>query len=165
MFLRECPGGTLGREQLLAIYEQFFPFGDSAAFVGHLFRLYDVDESGAIDFEEYLSAVSITTRGKLDEKLQWAFRFYDQDGDGRVSASDMTATVDAIYRMMGGTISLADDEDTPAKRVEKVFKLMGKVLRWRAPPLTRRRTPQPSRSPTTSSSAARASTRSSCRPC
>ena len=80
-----------------------------------------------MDFGEYIRALSITSRGRLEEKIQWAFRFYDIDGDGRISKDDMLVVVEAIYRMMGSMIELPEDENTPAKRVGKIFSMMNKV--------------------------------------
>lgn len=109
------------------MFESFFPFGDSTAFASHLFRLYDVSGMGTIDFGAYLAGLSVTTRGKMEEKIQWAFRFYDRDGDGKISKADMLLIVDSIYRMMGSLVEVPEDEDTPAKRVDKIFKLIAKV--------------------------------------
>lgn len=117
----------LKQSDLLEIYRQFFPFGDPSGFCEHVFRLYDSKGDGVIDFAEYIRALSITSRGRLEEKIQWAFRFYDIDGDGKISREDMLVVVEAIYRMMGSMITLAADEDTPLKRVDKIFNLMNKV--------------------------------------
>lgn len=127
-FIRDCPNGVLKQADLLEIYKQFFPFGDPSAFCEHVFRLYDSKGDGVLDFGEYIRALSITSRGRLEEKIQWAFRFYDIDGDGRISREDMLVVVEAIYRMMGSMVEVGEDEATPAKRVDKIFSLMNKVM-------------------------------------
>lgn len=46
-------------------------------------------------------ALSMLSRGSLEEKLQWAFSLYDIDGDGMVTRDEFTQIVTAIYDMMG----------------------------------------------------------------
>ena len=46
-------------------------------FVRYVFDVFDDDDSGTIEFEEFMFALSITSRGSLEERLDWAFRLYD----------------------------------------------------------------------------------------
>ncbi|TID22251.1 neuronal calcium sensor 1 [Venturia nashicola] len=125
-FLKDCPNGKLSKEEFQKIYKQFFPFGDPSSFADYVFNVFDADKSGTIDFKEFICALSVTSRGKMEDKLDWAFQLYDIDGDGKISYEEMLKIVSAIYKMVGSMVKLPEDEDTPEKRVKKIFKMMDK---------------------------------------
>ena len=125
-FLKDCPSGMLTKTEFQKIYKQFFPFGDPSSFADYVFNVFDADKSGSIDFKEFICALSVTSRGKMEDKLDWAFQLYDIDGDGKISYDEMLAIVEAIYKMVGSMVKLPEDEDTPEKRVRKIFRMMDK---------------------------------------
>lgn len=99
-FLKDCPSGKLTKEEFQKIYKQFFPFGDPTSFADYVFNVFDSDKSGSIDFKEFICALSVTSRGQMEDKLDWAFQLYDIDGDGEISYDEMLQIVEAIYKMV-----------------------------------------------------------------
>ncbi|TFY72733.1 hypothetical protein EVG20_g270 [Dentipellis fragilis] len=139
-FLKDCPSGQLDKTEFSRIYKQFFPFGDPGEFADYVFDVFDENKNGTIDFKEFICALSVTSRGRLDEKLKWAFQLYDIDKDGTITYQEMLQIVQSIYKMTGQMVKLPPDEDTPEKvackpvlakhmltclqRVDKIFRNM-----------------------------------------
>ena len=67
------------------MYLKILPKEDPAVIVDHLFRIFDRDNSGTIDFKEFVLATDITSSGEPEEKLRWTFRvswtFFVSDHD------------------------------------------------------------------------------------
>lgn len=74
----DCPAGVLDKKKFTAVYNEFFPRGKSEKFSAEVFKLFDTDKSGKIDFTEFLIAISVSDNGDLKSKLHLAFNMYDQ---------------------------------------------------------------------------------------
>lgn len=92
-FLKECPGGKISKEQFEGIYASFFPDSDPSQYARHVFRSFDTNADGTLDFKEYMVALHLTSGGKTLQKLEWAFALYDVDGNGTISKNEILEIV------------------------------------------------------------------------
>ena len=69
-------------------YQEFY--GDFAKEeVDRIFKLVDVDNSGEIDFSEFVTATVNRNELLNDEKLKQAFSLYDKDNSGAISTDEL----------------------------------------------------------------------------
>ncbi|XP_058139202.1 recoverin [Dasypus novemcinctus] len=127
-FLRERPRGRVTRQEFEGIFAKLFPDADPQAYAQHVFRSFDANSDGSLDFKEYVVALHMTTAGEPAQKLGWAFSLYDVDGNGAISKGEVLEIVRAIFKMTSpeDVKHLPDDENTPEKRAEKIWGFFGK---------------------------------------
>merc|ERR1712156_74995 len=123
-FKSDCPDGRLTPKAFMQIYSKCFPTGNANDFCDHVFRTFDTDKNGFIDFKEFLLAIDVTPSGCPEEKLNWAFSMYDVDGNGSIDLVEMTRIVKSIYNMMGPNQVAMDKYESPEARAEGIFKRM-----------------------------------------
>jgi len=125
-FLKDCPSGYLTKQQFIEMYKKVFNKGDASRLAACVFRRFDVNGDGKIDFREFMCSLSVSTRGTMEQKLRWAFSIYDVNGDGFITKQEMFRIVDALYKTMGDNPEGTDgspnwEELTPEERTLKVF--------------------------------------------
>jgi Ca2+-binding EF-hand superfamily protein len=62
--------GQLDKVAFKRIFPDSSSFSDSSKFPGYLFNVFDEDKNGGIDFREFIRALSVISRGSLEEKLE-----------------------------------------------------------------------------------------------
>lgn len=96
-FLKECPSGCISREQFEGIYARFFPDANPKAYTQHVFRSFDSDSDGTLDFKEFIAPLHLTSSGKTIQKLKWAFALYDVDKKGNITKNEINEIVKVIF--------------------------------------------------------------------
>ncbi|XP_021143390.1 guanylyl cyclase-activating protein 3 isoform X1 [Columba livia] len=64
---------------------------------------------GFIDFLEFIAAINLVIRGKIDQKLKWYFKLYDADGNGCIDKKELLSIFSAIQAINGYTNMSAEE--------------------------------------------------------
>ena len=87
------PGNTqLSREDFVRVYNKLF-CGDATAFAEHVFRSFDKDRNGMVDFKEFVLGLYLSGCTDQEKKWDWAFSVYDVDGDGYITRMEMARII------------------------------------------------------------------------
>lgn len=121
-FKQDCPNGKLTPVKFVDMYKMFWPSGNAEQFCDHVFRTFDTDKNGFIDFKEFLLAIDVTSAGTAEKTLKWAFRIFDVDGNGVIDQEEMTKIVQAIYDMLGA--GATKPTDSAEERAKNIFSRM-----------------------------------------
>ncbi|XP_062271218.1 guanylyl cyclase-activating protein 2-like [Scomber scombrus] len=99
-FASECPSGNLHLHEFKKIFGVTCKSAEEeAAYMENVFRSFDTNKDGHIDFLEYVAAVHLVLRGKLEDKLKWSFKVYDKDGNGRLDRQEVRQIVKIISKL------------------------------------------------------------------
>ncbi|CAF3197067.1 unnamed protein product [Rotaria socialis] len=120
-FIKDCPSGKLNKKKFVEVYKQFYPTGKAEKFCEYIFRAFDNDSSGNIDFCEFLIAISITAQEEPKKKLEWAFSMYDIDRNGFIEKKEMKKIMEAIFDLLGEE---KKGTNTPQLKVDQIFTRM-----------------------------------------
>merc|ERR1719189_2985335 len=92
------------------------PVENAKVFVEQIFRIFDKDGNGSIDFKEFMLATDMTASGTPEEKLRWAFKMYDKDDSGTIELPEMIEIIGTLYEMEGVP------KDSAGDRANKIFR-------------------------------------------
>ena len=99
-FLEEHPNGKLKQKDFREMMVKAVPKKDAKKMEKHLFRMYDSDSDGFIDFTEFMLVFHIMSEGAPEEVLTKIFHVFDVNGDGVISVKEMNKLIKDMYGLL-----------------------------------------------------------------
>lgn len=99
-FLSDCPDGLLSKAKFIelsgdSLGEQVDDVADA------IFKVFDEDRNGKLDFVEYILAVSSTQMNTPEDKLKWIFKMYDKDCSGSIETAELQEMFETLFETTG----------------------------------------------------------------
>jgi len=120
-FKKDCPDTKMSVEQFQQLYGDTFPNGNPEKFAELIFKTFDEDERGYIDFRQFLTTLSVQLKGSFDEKLMWLFNLYDTDHSGNISRENLLEMMTAIHDLNIGALP-SEDQLSPEDVTNHIMK-------------------------------------------
>jgi len=89
-----------------------YPDQDIKKVEKHVFRMYDLNSDGKIDFREFMVVLTVLSKGTPQENLEQIYRIFDINNDGEISKKE-------IYRVVKDLFGLMGKEDNPTNATDK----------------------------------------------
>merc|ERR1711953_1637921 len=99
-FIADHPNGRLMPKDFRQMMQKALPKKDATKMEKHVFRIYDTDGSGDIDFTEFMVVFHIMSDGTPEEVMSKIFRVFDLNGDGVITAAEMNKIVKDMYGLL-----------------------------------------------------------------
>ncbi|KAJ7320368.1 hypothetical protein JRQ81_019879 [Phrynocephalus forsythii] len=114
-FMKECPSGQLSMHEFKRLLDLHDLNPEANYYVEQVFNTFDLNKDGFIDFLEFIAAINLVIRGKIDQKLKWYFKLYDADGSGTIDKKELLSIFSAIQTING------NQDMTPEEFANMVF--------------------------------------------
>ena len=93
---------------------------DVAKIETHLFRIYDENQNGFIEFHEFMTVFCIFTGEESVSVLEKVFRIFDVDNTGTISKDEMLILVKDIHALIKDDIKDYSDEEVALRAFEEM---------------------------------------------
>ncbi|PVD22754.1 hypothetical protein C0Q70_16010 [Pomacea canaliculata] len=115
----------LTQKEFIEVYNTVYP-GNGEEYAKHIFRTFDKNGDGRVDFREFLLGLSITSSLEEEKKLRWAFQLYDINQSGFISKDEIIEILQAIFKMNGLNQSSTKSAGlgTPEELASSLFEVM-----------------------------------------
>ena len=118
-FLTICPDGAMTKENFVELSRE--GLGDQADDVADsMFEVFDIDDSGTMDFTEYMLAINSTGLNTTEDKLKWMFDVFDKDGGGSISSEEIDILLQGLFEMSGQEFEENDLENVTRDIMEAI---------------------------------------------
>merc|ERR1719312_560077 len=91
---------TKSRKDFKSMISQALPKKDAEKLEPHVFRIYDTNNDGEIDFVEFMVVYYCLSDGTPEEVLKKLFRVFDVNSDGSISIKEMKRLVKDLYGLL-----------------------------------------------------------------
>ena len=77
----------------------------------HIFRIYDLNQDGIIDFHEFMTVFMVLTGDEPKSVLEKMFRIFDVNSTGTISKEEMLTLVTDMHKMIEDNLENETDEE------------------------------------------------------
>merc|ERR1712183_217137 len=114
-FVKEHPNGKMKSKDFILMMNKAMPKKDAKKMEKHVFRIYDSNNDGYIDFVEFMLIFHIMSDGTPEEVLGKIFRVFDVNSDGTINKKEMQRLIKDMYGLIKADDPEAQSQELIAK--------------------------------------------------
>jgi len=113
-FKEAHPSGQMTKKDFGLMMQKALPKKAASKMDDHVFRIYDKDNSGKIDFVEFMVVYQIMAEGSPEDVLKQIFCVFDANADGSINPKEM-------QRLVRDMMLLIKDVDNPEQATKDMI--------------------------------------------
>ena len=92
-FLEKHPNGNISKKSFDQLLSECLTKSSRKKLRGHLWRIYDLNMDGVVDFKEFMVVLQVMSDGSAEENLKQIFRFFDINLNGFIDKLELDRVV------------------------------------------------------------------------
>jgi len=98
-FLSNHTTGQMSKKSFKKMMKESYPDANTKKLSNHVFRMYDTNGDGLVDFKEFIIALDIFTNGSPEQNLKQIFKVLDINNDGKIHIMELIEVVRDIFNL------------------------------------------------------------------
>ena len=98
-FMSNHANGQMSKKSFNKMMKESYPGVKTKKLSRHVFRMYDTNGDGAVDFKEFVVALDVFTNGTPEQNLKQIFRVLDINNDGKIHVMELIEVVRDIFEL------------------------------------------------------------------
>ena len=99
VFLTKHPDCQISKSSFYSILSSCYSVTSVHRVARHIWRMYDTNMDGFIDFREFLMVLHVMKSGSSEDNLRQIFRVFDIDNDGKIDLEEMKVIVKDLIKL------------------------------------------------------------------
>ena len=98
-FMSNHANGQISKKSFNKMMKESYPGVKTKKLSRHVFRMYDTNGDGAVDFKEFVVALDVFANGTPEQNLKQIFRVLDINNDGKIHVMELIEVVRDIFEL------------------------------------------------------------------
>lgn len=99
VFLTKHPDGHISKSSFKLMLSEGFPGANVKNLSKHIWRMFDIDNNGFINFKEFRMVLHVMSYGSSKDNLKQIFRVFDINRDGKIDPQELKKIVKDLIKL------------------------------------------------------------------
>jgi len=109
VFITNHPDGKISKKSFKTMMKACYPGANVDKLTKHIWRMYDDNNDGYIDFRELMMVLYIMSDGTPEQNLKQIFKIFDLNSDGKINHQEMNKITKDLSKLFNEDKNLAEN--------------------------------------------------------